>query len=100
MRWQAAAIPACLALAACGGGGGDSPARQPAAATPAPTPPEATGPAPVRLTIAASGDLLPHLPIVARARALAGDGAGYDFAPMFRSLRPLIESADLALCHV
>jgi hypothetical protein len=100
MRWQAAAIPACLALAACGGGGGDSPARQPAAATPAPTLPEATGPAPVRLTIAASGDLLPHLPIVARARALAGDGTGYDFAPMFRSLRPLIESADLALCHV
>ena len=101
MRWQAAAIPACLALAACGGGAGDPPAKR-ADATPAPTPPAAEEPerAPVRFTIAASGDLLPHLPIVARARALAGTGEDYDFAPMFRSLRPLIERADLALCHV
>jgi hypothetical protein len=53
----------------------------------------------VRLTIAVSGDLLPHLPIVARARALAG-GAGYDFAPMLRELRPLVRGAHLALCHV
>ena len=100
MRWQAAAIPACLVLAACGCGGSDAPVNPAAVptATPAPAPPaaEETKRPPVHLTIAASGDLLPHLPIVARARA----GAGYDFAPMFRSLRPLIRRADLALCHV
>ena len=78
MRWQAAAIPACLALAACGGGAGDPPAKR----RPRPQPPRRrqrrrpSEPerAPVRLTIAASGDLLPHLPIVARARALGGGG--------------------------
>ena len=74
MRWQAAAILACLALAACGGGAGDSPAQARQSPRrrrhrPAPAEPERT---PVRLTIAASGDLLPHLPIVARARALGG----------------------------
>jgi poly-gamma-glutamate capsule biosynthesis protein CapA/YwtB (metallophosphatase superfamily) len=54
---------------------------------------------PARLTVAVSGDLLPHLPVVDRARALAG-GAGYDFAPLLRDLRPPVRGADLALCHV
>lgn len=53
----------------------------------------------VRISVAVSGDLLPHLPIVQRARALAG-GDGYDFRPMLRPLRPLLRSADLALCHL
>jgi poly-gamma-glutamate synthesis protein (capsule biosynthesis protein) len=54
---------------------------------------------PVRFTVAVSGDLLPHLPVVARARALAG-GDGYAFAPLLRELRPLIRRATLAFCHV
>jgi poly-gamma-glutamate synthesis protein (capsule biosynthesis protein) len=54
----------------------------------------------VRVTIAVSGDLLPHLPVVQRAQALAGPGEDYDFAPMLRELRPLLRRADLALCHV
>jgi poly-gamma-glutamate synthesis protein (capsule biosynthesis protein) len=69
-----------------------------AAATPEPTPAPVTKP--VRhVTIAVSGDLLPHLPVVARARALAG-GSGYRFAPLLRRIRPMIRRADLALCHV
>ena len=72
-----------------------------ATATPAETPAPAAGPRPrtVRLTVAVSGDLLPHLPVVARARALAG-GAGYRFAPLLRNLRPLVRRADIALCHL
>ena len=54
---------------------------------------------PVRLEVAASGDLLIHSPVWQRARANAG-GRGYDFRPMFASLRPRLKAADIALCHV
>jgi poly-gamma-glutamate synthesis protein (capsule biosynthesis protein) len=99
------ALFASLALtAACGdGAGGDSAAQQPPAPTPAPaepTPPPVPEPEPVRFTISTSGDLLPHMPVVDRAQALARDGRRYDFAPMFRALRPIVRRADLALCHV
>jgi hypothetical protein len=71
------------------------------AATPEPTPAPAMERRPPvrRVTVAVSGDLLPHLPVVARARALAG-GDGYDFAPLLRRLRPMVRRADIALCHV
>ena len=52
-----------------------------------------------RLSIAASGDLLIHTPVWRQALA-HGDGRRYDFAPLFRKVRPLIAGADLALCHV
>jgi poly-gamma-glutamate synthesis protein (capsule biosynthesis protein) len=51
------------------------------------------------LTIGVSGDLLPHLPVVARAQALAG-GEGYDFRPMFRRIRPWVRRNSLSFCHV
>lgn len=58
-------------------------------------PPERT----VRLTVAASGDLLIHTPVAQRALAHGG-GRRYDFAPLFRPVRRWIRGADLALCHV
>jgi len=54
---------------------------------------------PVRLTVAASGDLLVHTPVAQRALALGG-GRRYDFAPLFAPVRPVIAGADLALCHM
>jgi poly-gamma-glutamate synthesis protein (capsule biosynthesis protein) len=59
----------------------------------------ADGERPVRLTVAASGDLLIHTPVAQRALAL-GDGRRYEFAPLFAPVRRWIERADLALCHV
>jgi poly-gamma-glutamate capsule biosynthesis protein CapA/YwtB (metallophosphatase superfamily) len=53
----------------------------------------------VEFTVAASGDLLIHEPVAARALANGG-GRRYDFRPMFRSVRRRIAGADLALCHV
>jgi hypothetical protein len=53
---------------------------------------------PVRLTVAASGDLLIHTPVAQRALALGG-GREYDFAPLFAPVRRRIAGADLALCH-
>jgi poly-gamma-glutamate synthesis protein (capsule biosynthesis protein) len=53
-----------------------------------------------RFTIAASGDLLMHRPLLDRALRNGG-GGNYDFAPFFRKVRPyLAKRADLALCHV
>jgi Bacterial capsule synthesis protein PGA_cap len=54
---------------------------------------------PVRLTVAASGDLLIHTPVAQRALALGG-GQHYEFAPLFRPVRRVIAGADLALCHM
>jgi Bacterial capsule synthesis protein PGA_cap len=56
-------------------------------------------PQPVRFTVAASGDLVIHTPVAARALALGGGGA-YDFAPLFDPVKRHIAGADLALCHV
>jgi poly-gamma-glutamate capsule biosynthesis protein CapA/YwtB (metallophosphatase superfamily) len=50
-------------------------------------------------TVAASGDLLVHEPVAARALA-DGGGRRYDFRPMFGAIRARIAGADLALCHV
>ena len=59
-----------------------------------PPPPER-----VRFTVAATGDLLIHTPVAARALANGG-GRRYDFRPMFSSIRRRVAGADLALCHV
>lgn len=54
---------------------------------------------PVELTLSFSGDLLIHSPVWGRALALGG-GQHYDFAPLFEEIRPYVEDADLAFCHV
>ena len=46
-----------------------------------------------------TGDVLVHSSIWRRAERYAG-GKGYDFAPMFVTLGPLIADADLAVCHL
>lgn len=66
-----------------------------ATSTPEPTP------EPERLTLTLSGDLLWHKGLIADAAA-AGKAVGkaYDFVPLFEHVRPLIEDADVSLCHV
>ena len=54
--------------------------------------------APHELTVGVSGDLLPHLPVV--ARAVAYGGGRPDFRPMLRRIRPWVRRNDLSLCHV
>src|SRR5690606_23965166 len=58
------------------------------------------GPATTRLSISVSGDILIHSPVWQRALANGGDGATYDFAPMFEALKPVVKRADLAICHL
>ena len=55
--------------------------------------------APLRhFTLAASGDILLHNPVI-QDGAANGHGKGYDFDPMFDDVRATISAADLALCH-
>lgn len=90
----------------------DAPDAAPAVATEtAGTPPPSTAsstvattttqPLPAEITLAFAGDLLPHTPVnQAAAAAGARRGAGFDYTPMFTAMRPILEPADLAICHM
>lgn len=109
-----AVVAACLALAlvvaACSDDAdrraapvtSTTPNTSAAPTTTAPTttaPPATTTTRPPRaFTIAASGDILLHNPVIQDGRRNAG-GNGYDFGPMFDDVRALLSGADLALCH-
>lgn len=117
-------LSAVLLLAACGTGVGDDAPAQPAPGTSAPGTSEPGNPAPgtaqpgtaqadtddektdradaeeprpTRFTIAGTGDLLVHGPIIDTAAALAEPG-DYSFAPLMEGVGDLISGADLARC--
>jgi poly-gamma-glutamate capsule biosynthesis protein CapA/YwtB (metallophosphatase superfamily) len=50
-------------------------------------------------TLVATGDLLIHGPVAKRALA-DGRGEHYDFRRMLTKVKPLVDGADLALCHI
>jgi len=52
------------------------------------------------LSIAVTGDVLLHPPLVDQARADAPDGQSMDFAPMLAAEKPYIQNADLGICHL
>ncbi len=52
-----------------------------------------------RFSVLASGDVLSHTSVIRQATSDAG-GMGYDWAPMFEPVRPIIEGADVAICHL
>lgn len=67
-----------------------------------PDPTESAPPARRTASIVMSGDLLWHNTVWASAaedHARTGAGDRYDFDPMFATMKPIVESADLALCH-
>ncbi|MFI6660024.1 CapA family protein [Streptomyces sp. NPDC050523] len=68
--------------------------RRSTAGTGRPAPAAARG-----FTLVASGDVLPHSPIIDRAR-FDGGGNAYDFRPMLAGIEPVVSRADLALCHM
>ncbi|MEU0990857.1 CapA family protein [Streptomyces sp. NPDC005953] len=53
-------------------------------------------------TLVATGDVLPHDSVIRQAGVDAGpsDDGNYDFRPMLAGVRPVISSADLAICHM
>ncbi|GAA4736518.1 CapA family protein [Nocardioides endophyticus] len=59
-------------------------------------------PGPRTASVVMGGDLLWHNTVwhsAAEDHHSTGRGARYDWDPMFAALKPLIESADLAICH-
>jgi poly-gamma-glutamate capsule biosynthesis protein CapA/YwtB (metallophosphatase superfamily) len=55
---------------------------------------------PRTLTVVASGDVLLHDALWTLAQRDADDAGGYDFRPLFASVRPVVVAADLAICHL
>lgn len=68
----------------------------PTTAPSGPAQPEIPPPGPVSFTMVAAGDVLPHGPVITSARA----GDTYDFAPLMQNVRPYVDGADLAICHM
>jgi poly-gamma-glutamate synthesis protein (capsule biosynthesis protein) len=103
------AVLAALTLAACGTGEtapeDSDPALTPSSLAPvvetSTIPAETTTvvPVPVTMSLAFAGDILIHSQVWKAATVYAG-GSGYDFTPMFARVKPLIESVDLAICHL
>ncbi|MDO8362036.1 MAG: CapA family protein [Actinomycetota bacterium] len=52
---------------------------------------------PARLTMAFTGDIVPHRAV--NRGAIQPDGT-YDYTAMFSHLQPMLEGADLAICHL
>jgi poly-gamma-glutamate synthesis protein (capsule biosynthesis protein) len=62
-----------------------------------------TLPPPRTATLAFTGDLLPHGPVVRTGAMNQWDATGsdgWDFRPMFDEVRPILSAADLAICHL
>ena len=56
---------------------------------------------PRRVTVVAGGDILTEFRVRQVAAGYGGaSGARFDFGPMFAPVRPILESADLAVCHM
>ncbi len=85
--------PARLTLGATGPAGRSTTTVKPRASA-------ATLPfSPRRFTVVATGDVLLHSGLWEQAKRDA-HGSGYDFAPLFGPVRPVIAGADLAICHM
>lgn len=77
-----------------------TPSPSPTTTAPGTNPPSPSAPAlPDTVTIAVTGDVLPHGPVNDRAASL-GDADRRDYAPLFAGVRPVLTGADLALCHL
>lgn len=89
-----------MLLAACGqpADPGESTAAAPGPATTTPSP----APEPRSISVVATGDVLLHERLWNQARedAATTGAPEMDFAPMLDPIRPLVESADLAICHL
>ena len=57
-----------------------------------------TLPPPRSARLAFTGDLLPHGSVQRAGTAFVAEG--WDFAPLYDEVRPIIEGADLAICHL
>ena len=74
-----------------------TPSASPTVVSPTVVSPTAVSPTVV--SMAFSGDVLLHRPIIAQA-LVNGGGRSYDFIPMLARIAPIVSSVDLAVCHL
>lgn len=72
------------------------PAASPAAGVSTATAPDPPTP-PQPVTLAFTGDVISHVAVADSARTSRGE---YDFSSMFERVAPVIQAADLAICHL
>jgi poly-gamma-glutamate capsule biosynthesis protein CapA/YwtB (metallophosphatase superfamily) len=99
VRWVVGLSSVALLLSGCagtdGGAGEPVPPFHPSSITPRST---AEAKPTNTFTVVATGDVLIHPALTEQAEA---DGSGQrDFAPLFAGVKPVIEAADLAICHM
>ena len=100
LRWRAGLLSLLLLTAACGTADPSTPPGRSAAASSAESSgAPATGAAPTSFTLVATGDVLIHQDRALTAGALQADGS-YDFSGVLAPVTPLIQAADLAICHL
>jgi capsule synthesis protein PGA_cap len=104
--WRRVGAGVCVAFLAVAGctssdGGTDAESGDETPSSTA-TPTEPTAPQPRSFSVVMSGDVLIHTGVWESARdyAAARGEKGMDFAPMFASMRPVYQGADLAICHL
>ena len=51
-------------------------------------------------SVAATGDVLTEAAVISAAQSAAGPGQRYEFGPMFAPVAPILQAADLAICHM
>ncbi|MEO8888378.1 MAG: CapA family protein [Jatrophihabitantaceae bacterium] len=113
-RQLAATVLAALTLSACTAGPSkptsatrttsSTKIAHPTTSTTTSTSSKSTAPAPSTgprsVTVLGSGDVLIHPPLWEQAHADAAGHQGYDFGPMYASIAPDTEAADLAICEM
>ncbi|GAB2599231.1 CapA family protein [Kribbella endophytica] len=77
--------------------GAEGPGSTPTGTGSGPGAPPPTGPQ--EITLVATGDVLLHERLWTTARQDGRDGQ-WDFAPLLSGVKPLVQSADLAVCHL
>jgi poly-gamma-glutamate capsule biosynthesis protein CapA/YwtB (metallophosphatase superfamily) len=99
-------VASLLAVLVAGCGWSPPPAPSRAELTPAPGALRSSAPAPSpqprSFTLVATGDVLLHEPLWEQAQrdaAVTGRGP-LDFEPQLAAIRPLVEAADVAVCHL
>ena len=100
MRTRPVLLAALLLLPACSAAepaepeasGSTTPPASTSAGSPTPEPPD-------EFTLVATGDVLVHQDRALTAGARQADGS-YDFTDVFAGVAPVIEAADLAICHM
>jgi poly-gamma-glutamate synthesis protein (capsule biosynthesis protein) len=65
-----------------------------------PTPTATPEPEPREFTIVATGDVLLHERLWTQAQRDAGPDGTWDFAPQLASIAPIVDGADLSICHL